>query len=117
MDNNLLNIFSKMLSNQNNAQASNNSQPSNNPAFSMYPKEAFSQEQTSNNDNKNPFEGLASALGGDNNQMLSLLMALLGKGGNLGSLGNLANILSLGKQKSPSNEEHLSVTPKDEILL
>lgn len=83
----------------------------NNPSFSNYPSEAFSQnfQSLSNNNQQSPFAGLTN---GDSNNILPLLMSMLGKG------GDLSKIFSQSTPKKENDEiKKETSSPKDEILL
>lgn len=95
------------LMNMQNQQQSNPNIKINNPSFNNYPNDAFSQSSQYNN-NQNQFSNL---FGGDNN-MLPLLMSILGKNGDLG------NIFSQNTQRKEKEEiKKESLSPKDELLL
>ena len=78
----------------------------NNPSFSNYPFEAFAQNNISGQSNSNPF---ANLINGENN-ILPLLMSMLGKG------GDVSKIFSQNNQKKEEVKKE-STSPKDEILL
>lgn len=93
-----MNIFDilKLLNMQNNQMGNVNTQNTNNPSFSNYPTEAFNQSnQTSNN---------------MDNNLLPLLMSMLGKG------GDLSKIFTQNTNKKEEVKKE-STSPKDEILL
>ncbi|MBP3344600.1 MAG: hypothetical protein J6K97_00155 [Clostridia bacterium] len=111
MDNSILQLLMKFMDMGQNFQPQ---QPSpQNPASSFYPKEAFENNIGQNNqnctqNNQNQFAQIFSALNGTNgNNMLPLLMSMLGKG------NPIASIL----EQSVKKEEEPPSSPNDEILL
>lgn len=89
MENNLIEMLVKMMSNSNNASMQQN------PAYSYYPSQAY-QNQMQNNQN------------GQNN-ILPMLLSLLG------NKSSLADTLSLNKDENKKTE--INSVSSDEILL
>ena len=86
-------------------QPQNNPQPSkSNPSYQNYPSDAFT--QNTNINQQNPFSQI---MGGENN-LLPLLMSMMGKSGDLGK------IFAQNTNKKEEVKKETS-SPKDEILL
>ena len=139
MDNSLLEIFAKMFNNnQFNNSGSGQLQ---NPAFSSYPNEAYSQTQSFSSDshlkqsqsntdyseqnsyneqstqsfqNDSPFSSLNNLFSGQNQNLLPMLLSLLGKNSNLSSL---SQIFSQPSNKDSINKKEKISSPKDELIL
>lgn len=127
----MLELFAKLLSNQPNLnQTTQNT--THNPSFDYYPKEAFNQNsfastQTANqNSQQSNFAqnlfGMADFLkNGNENNLLPLLLSLLGKSGGSSPLSSVLEMLT--KKPSTENNDNHDGTPNgstpidDEILL
>lgn len=154
MDNNIFELFSKMMmGNTSNFNSSSNNYQ-NNPAFSSYPKEAYSFVQNENNQNNtnfssnneqksdfinanfnnenlnsnnnnqnNFFNSFANLFENDsNNNILPLLMSLLGKNTNLSTLSEIFGTQKKNSDNDKNNKDTFNNnikndTPTNEILL
>lgn len=144
MDNSLLEMFAKLFNNNQNNNSNSGQNLSQNPAFSSYPSEAYSQtqgfsngshsEQSQNNDihyseqskfnensqanqntqNDNPFSSINNLFSGQNQNLLPMLLSLLGKNSNLSSL---SQIFSQSSNKDDGNKKEKISSPKDELIL
>ncbi len=153
MDNNIFEMFTKLMGNSQNNGNNNFYNYQNNPAYTSYPKEAYTFTQKENNSsnanfsnnineaqqnsyqndsiNNNSFNNSNNILNsfasmfnnlGQNNQLMPLLMSLMGKSTNLSSL---SEIFSSQKKTSSKdygvseneNSQSKEETPNSEILL
>lgn len=129
MDNQVLELFARLLSSQQNMNANNFNQQNGdfngnqntnfqNPAYDNYPREAFMQSANNSNGNQNQFQestagqnnfsGLGNLFNNNNGNMLSLLLSMLGKGGG-GGLGGIMEALS----KKPSDDKKIQDNADD----
>lgn len=120
MDKNILELFIKLFSNQ---ISQSNTPPQNQTAFSNYPREAYSQnfsqnQQTPNFQNSGSNSNLLNSLfgnGNSDNSMLPLLLSMMGKNG-----GGFSSVMETLNKKSTTDETDDGETctiSDDEILL
>ena len=115
MDNNILEMLTKLMASNNGFSGNNSNFNSSNPANAYYPSEVC-QNQYASNSQQNPFSGLNNMFNNSQSNLMPMLLSMMGNK-NLSSIAEIFSAKNNAEKTDSNKKAEVSSAPNDEILL